>query len=157
MPFYPGHEGLKGKDNPNWHGGEYIDINGYKRILLPDYPKADSKGYIMEHIVKAEMALGKPLPKKSIVHHHDPEQLVICENQAYHRLLHARARIVKAGGNPSVHKICNSCGKLKPKTEFNSHKGTWDNKHYQCSECSKKYKRQQYYKEVDSATSEDWI
>jgi hypothetical protein len=141
MPFYLGHEGLKKENNPNWKGGEYMDFNGYKRILLPNHPKADSKGYITEHTVMAETALGKPLPRNSVVHHHNPEQLVICEDQAYHRLLHARTRIVKAGGNPNIHKICNACGELKQKEELHHRRGTWDGRYYQCRDCRQQLRR----------------
>lgn len=52
-----------------------------------------------EHIVVAERALGRRLPKGAIVHHvnldtHDnrPSNLVICPSEAYHRLLHKRMR-----------------------------------------------------------------
>jgi len=47
----------------------------------------------------AEQALGKPLPKGALVHHadgnalnNDPENLVICPDNAYHNLLHKRLR-----------------------------------------------------------------
>ena len=66
-------------------------------------------GYVMvkherkltyEHIVLAEKALGKPLPKGAIVHHmnenradnHTPFNLVVCPSQEYHILLHKRMR-----------------------------------------------------------------
>lgn len=49
------------------------------------------------HRLRAERALGKPLPGKVVVHHadgskHPNAQLVICQDQAYHMLLHARMR-----------------------------------------------------------------
>lgn len=54
-----------------------------------------------EHILVAERALGKKLPKGAVVHHinldtHDNRgsNLVICPNEAYHRLLHRRMREV---------------------------------------------------------------
>lgn len=38
---------------------------------------------------------------------------------AYHKLLHYRTRVLKAGGNPNSDKMCCDCGVAKPLTEFN--------------------------------------
>ena len=65
-------------------------------MLLPDHYRADRWGYVREHILIAEKALGKSLPAGAIVHHtngtKDSGPLVICENQAYHNLIHQRTR-----------------------------------------------------------------
>jgi hypothetical protein len=59
------------------------------------------------HIDIARKAIGKALPKKAIVHHVNeikdddrPENLVICENQRYHFLLHRRRAAFLATGDP---------------------------------------------------------
>ena len=75
------------------------------------------------HRMRAERALGKPLPVKSEVHHADGSrnenaQLVICEDRAYHQLLHVRMRIKASGGNPNTDAICTKCKSVKPRTEF---------------------------------------
>lgn len=50
------------------------------------------------HRIRAEHALGRPLPKGVEVHHVDRDpwnataRLVICENHAYHMFLHRRMR-----------------------------------------------------------------
>ena len=69
------------------------------------------------HLVIAERALGKPLPAGAIVHHMDedsrnnePTNLVICPDQAYHMLLHRRARALDECGHADWRK-CNFCGR----------------------------------------------
>lgn len=71
------------------------------------------------HIVIAEAALGKPLPIGVHVHHVDENKwnntnknLVICQDAKYHQLLHARARVLRAGGNPNLQRICCHCKQL---------------------------------------------
>lgn len=75
----------------------------------------DSRGYVKieirgkstyEHILLAEKALGKPLPKGAIVHHtgerhenHGPFKLVICPNQEYHSLIHKRMKELEHENN----------------------------------------------------------
>jgi hypothetical protein len=68
----------------------------YVRVLMPDHPRNRSR-YVFEHILVAEKALGKHLPPGAVVHHVDedglnnkPWNLVICQDNAYHRFLHKR-------------------------------------------------------------------
>lgn len=62
----------------------------------------------LAHVLVATKALGKPLPKSAVVHHvdenpsnNDPQNLVICPNQAYHMLIHQRMRAMAACGDPN--------------------------------------------------------
>lgn len=76
-----------------------------------------------DHRLRAARALGKPLPPGAVVHHADGTKdehapLVICQDETYHRLLHARMRIVRAGGNPNTEKICSACQQVKPRAAF---------------------------------------
>lgn len=59
----------KGERNPTWHGGKLKTPYGYIKLLRPKHPRADSKGYVFEHIVVWEEAHGKPLPAGWEVHH----------------------------------------------------------------------------------------
>ncbi len=77
--------GLPGLGTINRDGYVVFNING-----VPTY----------EHILKAEKALGRPLPKGAVVHHMNrkpwdndtPLNLVICPDQGYHLLLHRRMK-----------------------------------------------------------------
>ena len=77
------------------------------------------------HRVLAERALGRKLPRSVPVHHVDGDKrsaaprLVICQDAAYHKLLHFRAEVLRAGGNPNTDKICGACKRVLPLTAFN--------------------------------------
>lgn len=78
---------------------------------------------IASHRERAEKTLGKPLPLGAVVHHadgtkRDDAPLVICQDNAYHHLLHFRMRVKSAGGDPNNDLMCSSCKRPKPKTDF---------------------------------------
>ena len=91
--------------HPRWNGGTKVRSDGYILTLDPDHARAN-RGYVFAHILVAEAALGKPLPEGAVVHHvnedpadNRPANLVICENHAYHMLLHQRARALRICGH----------------------------------------------------------
>lgn len=53
----------------NWKGGIRITTKGYRQILVPEHPRADSSGYVMEHIYIWERISGSAVPKGCCVHH----------------------------------------------------------------------------------------
>ncbi len=118
----------RGSANRNWKGGKSIAQHGY--IVI-------NKTKTYEHILIAEKALGKPLPPKAVVHHWDenpqnnePSNLVICEDQRYHFLLHARARRLRDTGE------CGRCKVIKPLDDFHVVSRNWDKRNWQCKICN---------------------
>lgn len=114
----------KGEHSHEWKGGK---PNNHGRVMAycPGHPRAMNGHYVFEHVLVAEKALGKSLPPKAKVHHVDkisshnePTNLVICEDQAYHMLIHRRQRILEAGGSPSTQRICSACQTPKDFSEF---------------------------------------
>ena len=88
----------------------YLSIGGRLMVLSLGHPRATTLGFVPEHILLAEKALGKPLPVGSEVHHFTEDQLVICQDQSYHRLLHVRQRALESCGNADWRK-CHFCKK----------------------------------------------
>ena len=73
----------------------------------------------MTHRLVAERVIGHVLPTRAVVHHRDgdrgnnqPDNLVICEDDAYHNLLHRRMRAYAACGQAEARKcwVCKQWG-----------------------------------------------
>lgn len=65
--------------------------NGYKKILIPEHPRSDVKGYVLEHIVILEKKLNRNLKPGEASHHIDknklnnnPDNLTVFENHSIH-------------------------------------------------------------------------
>lgn len=116
MRFIPYHGASYacGPRHPRWNGGRTVS-KGYIVVSAPTHPRADRNGYVPVHLIIAENAFGKPLPLGVEVHHVNQKRgdnrnrnLVICQDHAYHQLLHRRARALTDGG--SVHNVkCLHC------------------------------------------------
>lgn len=69
------------------------------------------------YIQMVEQIIGKSLPSKSVIHHingnrddNRPRNLVLCQDQAYHMLIHLRMRSIEATGK-SNYRMCKYCKK----------------------------------------------
>lgn len=104
----------RGADRWNWKGGRSTHPLGYITIPVIDGGRSRHQ---FEHIVIAERALGHSLPKRAQVHHvngrpgdNSRGNLVVCQDHAYHQLLHRRQRALEACGNANAHR-CRICGR----------------------------------------------
>lgn len=118
-----------------------------KHRPIKRYPtRAHGEGTQRVHILRAEKALGKPLPPGAEVHHADGSKdadapLVICPNRAYHGLLHVRLRVLQAGGDPDAQRICSACKALRLIGDMVFNKGEPSNC---CKACLRRIARERY-------------
>ena len=143
---------IHGHNRPNWKGGKSWSGNAkqkYTIIRNLDHPRAHN-GYVHEHILVAEKVLGKLLPQGAVVHHRNKNSqdnrtnnLIICENDSYHQLLHRREKALKECGHATWRK-CFFCHVYDDPVNLEY------NKHSQASchkECRNKYQKRRRAKQ----------
>jgi hypothetical protein len=116
----------------------------YILIRMPGHPRADNRKYVPIHVLIVESAIGHYLARPHVVHHVDGKadnnkngNLVVCENESYHQLIHARTRALKESGDPRKRK-CVFCGEYDhPENMFHSE----SSRHYMHRECRREYER----------------
>jgi hypothetical protein len=126
------------------HGDPLAVFNrprGTGSIRTDGYTMHESGGRaVLEHVLLAERALGKPLPKGAQVHHVDgdrsnnaPGNLVICDSRAYHALLHKRTRALKACGHADWRR-CRLCGQWDDPQDLRIYSASGSARHPGCKE-----------------------
>lgn len=145
--FVAGHSS-RGKHNPTWKGGKHKTRWGYILVYQPQHPRALNGKYVFEHILVAEKALGKHLPEKAVVHYVNAKRddnassnLVICQNEGYHRLLHRRLDAYRESGHAHWRR-CVRCGKLDDPTKLILHSRQKES--YVHRLCRQRYGRESY-------------
>jgi len=114
-------------------------------IYKPSHQRAMANGYVFNHLLIAERVFGRPIMSKINVHHVNLDKsndktsnLVICQDRAYHGLLHQRTRAVKACGHANYLK-CSICGEYDKPENITLSKKTKYHK-----DCRNDRRREQY-------------
>lgn len=109
------------------HNRERVATTSHQYVMVraPWHPRAERSQCVAEHVLIAERALGRFLPDGAEVHHVDGDKknnanrnLVICQDNVYHALLHFRAAVRARGGDPNTDKWCPKCGATKALSDF---------------------------------------
>lgn len=133
----------RGKDNVRYRGPQK-SREGY--VLIPQVegnPRARRDGSVLEHTLVAERVIGHYLPPNAVVHHvnearwdNRPNNLVICQDERYHRLLHVRMKRKETFGSPNL-KQCEKCRAVKNLIDFAENEHSVDGKDKYCLLCFK--------------------
>lgn len=86
----------------------YVDDMGYRMLSIGGRK-------VREHVLVVERVLGRQLPKGPVIHHLNEvktdnrhENLLVCQDEAYHQLIHRRTRAYDACGNANARQ-CQFC------------------------------------------------
>lgn len=99
-----------GENNVNWKGGIRYRRN-YRYILMPDYPRAEKDGYVVEHIYVYQEFNKCCLLYWSEVHHLDPVREGYCNNMPWNLIAITRWDHRTLDRTKDLDKnICSKCG-----------------------------------------------
>lgn len=89
----------KGEKGSNWNGGKTTNYKGYRLIHMPEHHRADTRGYVMEHIFVFEKETGITIPDNCCIHHlngkkndNEIENLCMMTKSAHTKLHHIGAK-----------------------------------------------------------------
>lgn len=117
------------------------------------YKKTTTKNRkcVKVHRILIEKLLNIVLPKTVDIHHIDGNRsnnsnnnLVVCQNRSYHKLLHQRQEVLDAGFNPTTHHKCTDCNSYKKFSEFSLNKTRTSGYNNLCKLCDNIRHKERY-------------
>lgn len=123
----------------------YIPIR--TSIYAPTHPNARQGGLMDADRMYAVEVLGKYLSKDTVLHHHKGETFVLCQNKAYHNLLHQRLRAYEETGDAHKRK-CIICKQYDLLENLEEHKQNKKYVNYRHKSCRNKEAREHYHKQL---------
>ena len=94
--------GQKGDKSIAWHGGISVRPDGYVKLYNPNYPRADSNGYVLEHIYIWEQVNNRQLPDSWVIHHlngikndNRPENLLALPEKKHRLVLSEKSKRIR--------------------------------------------------------------
>jgi len=86
------------------HKGFRIKAGGYVKVKQVGHPRADSRGYVFEHILVAETKYGRLIGRNEHIHHlnevkndNRPENIAVLAKSAHHRVHTGKLALEKSG------------------------------------------------------------
>ena len=125
---------------------------GYIIIKNPNHPRKNKWGWVKEEILITEKALQKFLPLKAVIHHINhikadncSENLIICQNQSYHRIIHLREKNYFICGHASWKK-CTKCHQYDEVKKLLKYK---NGSYFHVKNCSVERKQQAFKEDIE--------
>lgn len=144
--FRQGHHSRIKEIHGTWNGGRYVNSDGYVMVKADGHPRADTNGYVRDHVLVVERAMGKPIGPEHPIHHVNGDRedngnrnLVVCEDQVYHMLLERRQAALDACGHAGWMR-CGYCGEWSDPEEMYLRPDGRSGFH---SRCCREYQRRQ--------------
>jgi hypothetical protein len=117
--YLPNHR-PRGEDHHLWKGGHYKNSSGYIFIYLPEHPRANKDGCVLEHRYVWEQFNGRLLKTNEVVHHINGvrddnriENLIVLTKNK-HSSLHVKER----GGITTTPESVRRAGRLGAKARW---------------------------------------
>lgn len=130
------------------NGGRTTHSEGYPLVMKWGHPRANSRGYVYEHVLVTELKIGRYLKPQEVVHHidgdktnNDPENLFLCKDHLEHMKLHAEAKADAACGNKDWRQ-CRFCGEYDSLANLYPHPSNYSFQHNKCAaEYAREFRR----------------